>query len=395
MPAEHRVIVIGAGVFGVSAAIELAKRGHHVTLMDSGTIPHPRAASTDISKVIRMDYGADELYTSLMQEAFAIWDRWNREWDEPLYHPVGFLLITGDEMKKGGLEYDSFEIQQKLGYSPQRINQEILKSRYPAWNAERYKDGYFNPHAGWAESGQVVKRLTQDAVAAGVVIRENLSVVRLCDDSDHVSGVIASDGSRYPADIVVVAAGTWSPLLSPRLAEVIVSVEQPVFHFRPQDAELFRAPVFPVWSADMGKTGWYGFPVNKDGVVKVANHGPGREAHPDNDRSTTPEQEARFRKFFKESLPALWDAPIVASKTCFYSDSWDGDFYIDYDPERPGLVYATGGSGHGFKFAPVLGPLIADVVERKPNPYAKRFAWRERSGSGKKEQARCQIASLE
>ena len=74
-------------------------------------------------------------------------------------------------------------------------------------------------------------------------------------------------------------------------------------------------------------------------------------------------------------------APIVGRRLCLYSDSWDGDFLIDHDPERRGLVVATGGSGHGFKFAPSLGPIIADVVERRENPWAERFRWRAR-GAG-------------
>lgn len=388
MQARQSILVVGSGVFGVTSALELARRGHQVTLIDPGPVPHPKAASTDISKVIRMDYGSDALYMSMMEEALAVWDRWNLEWAEPLYHQDGFLLLTQREMEPGGLEYDSFQLLKNRGHTPQRLTSHILKTRYPAWNAGKYADGYFNPRAGWAESGRVVQHLAEDAVAAGVRVRQNLSAVRLCDETGNVSGVIASDGLRYQAQVVILAAGAWSPLLFPRLAEVIVHIAQPVFHFRPNNPELFKGPQFPVWSADMGRTGWYGFPANKDGIVKIANHGAGRHAHPDDDRTTTPEEEARFRDFLKESLPSLWDAPIAGSRTCFYADSWDGDFYIGHDPERPGLIYATGGSGHGFKFAPVLGKLVADVVEGKPNPYASRFAWRE-AGSAKKEQARC------
>lgn len=380
--------MVGSGAFGVAAALELARRGQRVTLMDPGPIPHPKAASTDISKVIRMDYGSDQLYTSMMEDALLTWDQWNHEWGEPPYHEDGFLLLTQNKMQPGGLEHDSFEALEKRGYGPLRLTADILKSKYPAWNPAKYADGYFNSRGGWAESGRVVQHLAKDAVAAGVDVRENLSVVQLCDESGRVSGVIASDGRRYSADVVVLAMGAWSPLLSRSLAGVIVYVAQPVFHFRPRNPDLFRGSHFPVWSADMSKTGWYGFPANKDGIVKVANHGPGRDAHPDDDRTTTPEEEVKFRDFLKQSLPSLYDAPIAASKTCFYADSWDGDFYIDHDPELTGLVYATGGSGHAFKFIPVLGKIVADVVEHKQNPYSSRFAWRPRGSEIPSDQAR-------
>jgi glycine/D-amino acid oxidase-like deaminating enzyme len=89
----------------------------------------------------------------------------------------------------------------------------------------------------------------------------------------------------------------------------------------------------------------------------------------------------RCRAFLAETFPGLAGAPLVAARTCLYCDSWDGNFYVDHDPDRPGLVVAAGDSGHGFKFAPVLGEVIADVVERRPNRYATRFVWRERGAS--------------
>jgi glycine/D-amino acid oxidase-like deaminating enzyme len=94
-----------------------------------------------------------------------------------------------------------------------------------------------------------------------------------------------------------------------------------------------------------------------------------------------------FRAFFRRSLPALAEAPMTSNRLCMYCDTWDGDFWIDYDPDREGLLVAAGGSGHGFKFAPMLGPIIADVLERKPNDFAHRFRWRRR-GELKTEGAR-------
>src|ERR1700730_3595263 len=90
MPSKDSVMILGAGIFGLTGAIELARRGHSVTVMDPGPIPHPKAASNDISKAVRMDYGSDEFYMSLMEEAFWAWDRWNLESEQTLYHQDGF-----------------------------------------------------------------------------------------------------------------------------------------------------------------------------------------------------------------------------------------------------------------------------------------------------------------
>ena len=385
---KQSIIVVGAGVFGASAALELSRRGHRVTLMDPGPLPHPRAASTDISKAVRMDYGSDEFYMSLMEQAFQGWDKWNLEWNEALYHEDGFLVLSVEKMHPGKFEYESFQLLLKRGHHPQRLNSETLKERFPAWNAEKYSDGYFNPRAGWVESAKVVEHLIQDAKAAGVSLREGLSVVRLCEDSTGVTGVVGSDGQRYKADLVIVAMGTWSPVLSSSLEGLITHLAQPIFYFQPEDVVHYQPDRFPVWAADLSKTGWYGFPSTNDGTVKVSNHGPGRQVLPDDSRQTTPDDEMRCREFLKENLPVLAKARLVSSRTCLYCDTWDGDFYIDHDPKWPGLVFATGGSGHAFKFAPMLGGIIADVVEHKPNQYAARFAWRERGGATFKEQAR-------
>jgi sarcosine oxidase / L-pipecolate oxidase len=372
------IIVVGAGIFGVMAAIELRRRGYTVSLFDPGPLPHPHAASTDISKVIRMDYGADEGYMAWMESAFEGWDRWNRQWDEPPYHQTGFVIMSKREMQPGSFEYDSFSLLQKRGYEVQRLNSETLKARFPAWAAEKYPDGYYNPRAGWAASGKVMARLIREAQGGGVQLGAGLSMAHLLEEGSRVAGLVTPDGAKHRANLVLIAAGAWTPTLLPWLGEVMWATGQPVLHFRPDNPAAYQPPYFVPWTADITQTGWYGFPAQPDGTLKVANHGPGRRVHPDEPRTVAPGDEARFRAFFQDTFPGLAAAPLIGSRLCLYCDTWDGNFWIDHDPERPGLVVAAGDSGHGFKFAPRLGGLIADVVERQPNPYAARFAWRPR-----------------
>ena len=99
--------------------------------------------------------------------------------------------------------------------------------------------------------------------------------------------------------------------------------------------------------------------------------------HPDAERRIPADHIERCRTFLRDTFPDLAGAAVVGRRVCLYCDSFDGHFLIDRDPDRPGLVVAAGGSGHGFKFAPVLGGLIADVVEGAEHPWAERFAWRE------------------
>src|SRR5574341_173030 len=91
---NSNIIVVGAGIFGVVAAVELRRRGHTVKLLDPGPLPHPLAASTDISKAVRMDYGSDDDYTRLAVESFPIWRQWNQDYGTTLYHEPGAMFVT-------------------------------------------------------------------------------------------------------------------------------------------------------------------------------------------------------------------------------------------------------------------------------------------------------------
>src|SRR5437870_10621049 len=102
-----KVIVVGAGINGVTAAIELKKRGHEVVLIDPGPLPHPLAASTDISKAVRAAYGADEDYTALAERSIKLWRQWNVQFGVELYHEVGFLFLRQSPMQPGDFEYES------------------------------------------------------------------------------------------------------------------------------------------------------------------------------------------------------------------------------------------------------------------------------------------------
>ncbi len=372
------VVVVGAGAFGASSALELRRRGHEVLLMDPGPLPHPLASSTDISKMIRMDYGDDAFYMELMEKAFPIWRAWNRGWGEELYHETGFLLLAEGPMEPGGFEYESLQLLERRGHPFTRLDSAALSGRIPAWRADRYPDGYINPEAGWAESGRVVERLVADARQAGVQLLEGRRMKELDESGGAVRGVVTSEGETIQADWVVVAAGAWTPKLLPQLADVMWPVGQPVLHFKVADPAAFQLPHFLPWSADIANTGWYGFSALADGTLKIANHGPGRRVDPDEPRTLDAGTEAKFRAFLRDSLPTLAEAPLVGSRLCLYCDTWDGNFWIDRDPVHERLIVAAGGSGHGFKFTPVIGPIVADLVEGKENRFAWRFAWRSR-----------------
>jgi glycine/D-amino acid oxidase-like deaminating enzyme len=372
-----RVIVVGAGINGVTAAIELKERGHKVVLVDSGPLPRPLAASADISKAVRAAYGSDEDYTELAERSIRLWRKWNEEFGIELYHEVGVMFVRRRQMKSGDFEYESFKTLEQRGHKVERMNSARLWKRFPAWNPELFRDGVLEVEAGYAESGRVVTALIGRAKSAGVELRQNFRFSHLDEGHSRVEGVMLDNRERVKGNCVVMATGAWTPYLVPSTKKFFRASGQPVFHLKPPRPDLFAPERFPVFGADITTTGYYGFPLNRDGIVKVANHGPGREMSPESpQRAVTSEEEENLRKFLSWAFPALAQAPIVYTRICMYCETHDGNFWIARDPEREGLVIAAGDCGHGFKFAPVLGEIIADAVERKANPILEKFRWR-------------------
>ena len=409
-----KVIVVGAGVNGVTSAIELKKRGHDVVLIDPGPLPHALGASTDISKAVRATYGADEDYTALAQRSIKLWREWNEQFGTKLFHEPGAMFVRRRKMEPGDFEYESLKLLEKRGIKAERMDTPQLWKRFPAWNPELYCDGVLEVDAGYAESGRAVAILIERAKSVGIELRERVRFSRLDERSNRVKGIVleeqhgtsiipsrfeesrgnsarvfSRDPSTSPgmtslaADFVVMAVGAWTPYLLPFTRNFFRATGQPVFHLRPSEPELFAPERFPVFGADITTTGYYGFPINRDGVVKIANHGAGREMSPDSpDRVVTSDDERSLREFLSSTFPSLVDAPIVYTRVCMYCDTHDGHFWIAPDPDREGLVVAAGDSGHGFKFAPVLGEIIADAVEGKNNPLLTKFRWRPEVQAG-------------
>ena len=381
------VIVVGAGINGVTSAIELKKRGHRVVLVDPGPLPHPLAASTDISKAVRAAYGPDETYTELADRCIALWKKWNIDLGAELYHETGVLFVCDKPMRPGDFEYESCRIFEKRGHRFEQFDAFTFHERFPAFAPDRFEDGFFDPDAGYVESGRVVATLIDHAKSRGVELRERAKFVALDESDSRLAGIVLEDRHRISGDAVVMATGAWTPYLLPFTGKFLRATAHPVFHLRPKQPNFFLPERFPFFGADISTTGFYGFPLNQ-GVVKIANHGPGREMSPDSpERVVTRNDEKALRAFLRSTIPALADAPIVYTRICMYSDTNDGDFWIAPDPERPNLIIATGDCGHGFKFAPILGELIADAVEGKPNPVLQKFRWRPEVKFGETKEA--------
>lgn len=374
----YDLLVIGAGIYGATAVLELQTRGYQTAILDPGPIPHPLAASTDISKVVRMEYGSDVQYMAMVEAALPGWRAWNEQLGAVLYHETGVTMVTKRPMAPGGYEHDSYQLLVQRGHTPERLDADEISRRFPAWKHGTYVDGFYHAQGGFAESGRVVAALLELAQQQGTAVYPGQTATDLLVSDGRVTGVRTAEGETFLTGAVVVAAGAWTPQLLPELAPMMRASGHPVFHLETAVPELFAVPQFTVFTADVARTGWYGFPLHpSEGVIKIANHGVGLTLDPSRDeRIVTAEDTRKLRAMLADTFPALVDAPIVYTRRCLYIDTLDEHFWIDQHPDIAGLTVATGGSGHGFKFAPVLGPLIADAVMEKPNDWLHRFRWR-------------------
>ncbi|MFT5168568.1 MAG: glycine/D-amino acid oxidase-like deaminating enzyme [Saprospiraceae bacterium] len=374
-------LIIGAGIFGVCTAIELRKKNYSVAILNPDSIPHPLAASTDISKIIRMEYGSDVEYMDMAIESLDIWRTWNELLGEKIFHETGFLLTTSTPLEENRKSFDSasyFNLLQK-GFTPERLNNETPGKRYSAFRNANYTDGFFHAKGGYAESGRAVELLANYARSLGVEIHEGQTAETLCPRNGKIERVTTKEGANFSVGQVIVCAGNFTHYLVPDLQPYFKVTGHPVFHIQPRQPELFTFPNFTVFAADISKTGWYGFPLHpKEGVVKIANHGIGLELHPGHDeRIVTQENEQALRNFLKETLPDLANDPIVYTRLCCYTDTLDGHFWIDNHPEIKNLTVGSGGSGHGFKMGPIIGAMIATVAEGGSHKWSARYRWRE------------------
>jgi glycine/D-amino acid oxidase-like deaminating enzyme len=371
------VVVVGGGIFGACAALALAERGERVTLVDAGAIPHPLAESTDVSKAVRVDYGADEFYVAEMERALDAWRAWNDTYGETLFHETGTMFVTRSEMSAGGFEHDSFVTLVKRGHALVRLDARAIESQS---SLRGFVDGYFNPSGGWAESSRVVECVVRAARDRGAIVRERTHVARVRVEKNRAASVVLAGGDEIAADAFVIATGGWIGALVPEIASSFRTVAQPVFHLASHGAEL------PVFGADIARTGWCGFPAHRDGFVKIANHGTGRVMRSEQTaRDTTPNEISRMRDFLRESLPMLADAEVVRARVCVYCDTADEHFFVARHPDVANLVVATGGSGHGFKFAPRIGEWIARALD---GDVVERFRWRTPSREAHGDEAR-------
>jgi sarcosine oxidase len=363
----YDVCVAGAGVFGAWTAHALAREGLSVALVDAYGAANSRASSGGETRVIRMGYGPDEIYTRWAARSLPLWlELFARRGRPELFRRTGVLWLAreGDQ-----LSADTLATLAKFQVPAERLSRAELERRFAQFRFGPVAWGIFEPEGGVLMARRAVRLVLEEATAAGCDYRVARAEAPTRGDGRRASSVRLSGGETLSAGSFVYACGAWLPKVFPRvLAGRISPTRQEVFFFGAAAGDgRFRAPLMPTW-VDW-QAGVYGIPDTEGRGCKIAldRHGP--EFDPDaGERAVSAGALREVRDFLAERLPDLRDAPLLESRVCQYENTSNGDFLIDRHPEFENVWLVGGGSGHGFKHGPALGRHVAERLTRGGDP---------------------------
>ena len=369
-PITYDVIVIGAGVFGAWAAYHLQRAGRQVLLIDAHGPGNSRSSSGDESRIIRMGYGADEIYT---RSALRSYQSWRELWErtaEPLFCRTGVLWLAHED---DPYPLRTFETLQQAGIECERLSRRELAFRYPQFVVDGISWALLEPQSGVLFARRAVQAVVREAVRAGV--EYVLDAVQPFVGAKRPDEVLTVTGRRIAAQDFVFACGPWLPKLFPELlSQRIRPTRQEVFYFgAPAGDDRFMPPTMPTWIDFKDEA--YGMPDLDGRGIKCAIDRHGEPFDPDTDnRLASSEGLAAAREYLTRRLPAMKDAPVIESRVCQYENTSNGDFLIDHHPQYENVWLAGGGSGHGFKHGPAIGEYIAARIDRSEEGIEPRFS---------------------
>ena len=350
------VIVVGAGVMGMSAGCALAARGADVTVLERHTLGHDWASSHGLSRAIRHEYGDAAIYTHMVALSLPLWAELARETGRHLYTETGVLTLGQPD---DGHTLPGYETMRAAGLPVERLTPEECRARFPQFTPEGYEAITYNHTGGMLYASECLLALADRLRASGGILREGVRVARVEPLASGGGRVVVEDGDALTADRVIVTAGPWVHDVLPDLPLPITATREQVCYFAGLPAERFGVGTFPVFLARME---YYGFPLIGAGWFKVGCHTFGERVDPD---AGYPPDEAGVegvRDFLRRVIPAAADAPLALVDRCMYDVSPDEDFILDLHPGGPGVVIGSGFSGHGFKFGILIGELLAALA---------------------------------
>ena len=367
---ERRVfdaIVLGVGSMGAPTCFQLASRGFSVLGIEQFDLAHDQGSQAGQSRIIRKAYFEHPDYVPLLEQAYRGWSVLEERTGTQFYFPTGLLYAGRPE---GVLIQGVHTSARQHSIAIEQLSIREAKKRYPAFGFPDQYEVLFEPNAGFVTPERAVLAFAEEALKEGAIIHTRERVQSWEKEGSHI--VVHTDLGSYQCQHLVITAGPWAGQLIPNMAEKLRVTRQVVAWALPEASDNFALGSFPCWLIDDdAQPGMlYGFPqlpaARFGGPLglKLAHHFPGQPTDPNKvNRQVDETEEATLAEAAKRFLPFLGHR-LQTVKTCLYTNTPDENFVIDLLPGYEGQVaIACGFSGHGFKFAPVMGEIMADLVQ--------------------------------
>lgn len=353
------VIVIGVGGMGSAACFELARRGFHVLGLEQFPLVHELGSSHGQTRIIRTAYYEHPNYVPLLRRAFARWYELERLRGVHLLTECGCLSLgkPDSEVVSGvqtAARQHSLPIRLLVGNA--------LPSSFPQFRFASDYVGVLEQQAGFLYVEECVRAHIDAARGYGAEIHAEEPVRTWKVDGDRVA--VTTDTGEYHSAKLVLTAGPWAGQLLARQGAHLRVMRQTLLWFSTVDDRQFQRDAFPIFIAEVPDGHFYGLPAIDRAGLKIARHygAPELTSPAEIDRATSPDDEKPVRAFLHDHLPTA-NGPLRRAQTCIYTLSPDRHFIIDLHPEHKNVALAAGFSGHGFKFASVVGEILADLTE--------------------------------
>lgn len=353
------VIVLGLGSMGAAACYHLARRGFRVLGLEQHAIPHGLGAHHGYSRMIRLAYYEDPGYVPLLRRAYELWRDLETEFGSKILHVTGGLYMgrEGESFLTGALRA---ALEHSLPHA--LFSHAEIKRRYPQFHLPSDYEGFWEDEAGFLIPELAMAAHVQGALLAGAELHGHEAARAWSAGADGVN--VETSKASYRAERLVIAAGAWTAPILADLGLPLVVTRQAWGWFWPKDPAAFRLGTLPCWFIETEPGhGYYGPPIMSDNPgLKVALHKPTEPTSPEVvDRAPREEDEALLRPFLARHIPSA-EGPLLGLRTCLYTNSPDGHFIVDQHPIHDRVSFACGFSGHGFKFASVMGEVLADMA---------------------------------
>ncbi len=355
----YDVIVVGVGAMGSATCWQLAQRGQRVLGLERYDIPHAMGSSHGVTRIIRLAYFAGAGYIPLLRRAYELWDEAGRAFGEPLLVTTGGIDASQEDgaVFAGSLASCQAEDLPHAVLTGAEVNQ-----RFPGYRIPDDYRAVFQRDAGFILSERAIVAHVTLAIAAGAEIHAREKVQTWSPVAG--GGVrVVTDRGTYEAGRLVLSAGAWMADFVPALKPVLAPERQALAWFQPKVPEHFAPSAFPVGILSSPEGEWYILPTYGIPGVKVGLHGHLHErGHPDElPRAVTRADEDLLRRCVTSYFPEA-DGPVMSMAACLFTMTPDEHFIIDTLPGYPDVIVASPCSGHGYKFASVIGEVLADLA---------------------------------